>query len=51
MADIAELGSAYWLVIVAGAMFTLARFSEAFLVIRAQVLGLRWPGPRQSLPL
>jgi MFS family permease len=33
--DIGELGSAYWLVVVAGAIFTLARFSEAFLVIRA----------------
>ena len=39
-----ELGSAYWLVIVAGAVFTLARFSEAFLVIRArdQGLALAW---------
>ncbi len=40
MADIAELGSAYWLVIVAGTVFTLARFSEAFLVIRAIDAGL-----------
>ncbi|HET9572453.1 MAG TPA: MFS transporter [Methyloceanibacter sp.] len=40
LADIRELGSAYWLVIVAGAVFTLARFSEAFLVIRAKDGGL-----------
>jgi MFS family permease len=39
-ADVRELGSAYWLVIVAGAVFTLARFSEAFLVIRAKDSGL-----------
>ena len=39
--DIKELGSAYWLVIVAGAVFTLARFSEAFLVIRATRSGAR----------
>ncbi len=42
--DIKQLGSAYWVVIVAGAVFTLARFSEAFLVIRAndQGLALAW---------
>ena len=42
--DIKQLGSAYWLVTVAGAVFTLARFSEAFLVIRAtdQGLALAW---------
>jgi MFS family permease len=39
-AEIRELGSAYWLVIVAGTVFTLARFSEAFLVIRANEGGL-----------
>jgi MFS family permease len=39
-ADVRELGSAYWLVIVTGAVFTLARFSEAFLVIRAKDSGL-----------
>ncbi len=38
--EIRELGSAYWLVIVAGTVFTLARFSEAFLVIRARDGGL-----------
>ena len=40
MADVAALGSAYWFVIVAGTVFTLARFSEAFLVIRAVDAGL-----------
>jgi MFS family permease len=35
-----EFGGAYWLVVIAGAVFTLARFSEAFLILRAQQLGL-----------
>jgi MFS family permease len=35
-----ELGAAYWWVVGAGAIFTLARFSEAFLILRAQQLGL-----------
>lgn len=34
------LPRAYWWVVVAGAMLTLARFSEAFLVLRAQQGGL-----------
>ncbi len=38
--EIAALGRPYWLVIGAGAIFTLARFSEAFLVLRAQEAGL-----------
>ena len=38
--DIGALGGAYWLVVAAGAIFTLARFSEAFLVIRARDGGL-----------
>jgi len=38
--SLARLGSAYWWVVVAGAVFTLARFSEAFLVLRAQQGGL-----------
>jgi MFS family permease len=33
---LAELGGAYWFVVAAGAVFTLARFSEAFLILRAQ---------------
>ena len=35
-----ELGSAYWLVVMVGCVFTLARFSEAFLILRAQQQGL-----------
>lgn len=35
-----ELGGAYWWVVAVGAVFTLARFSEAFLVLRAEQLGL-----------
>jgi len=35
-----ELGGAYWFVVVAGGVFTLARFSEAFLILRAQQHGL-----------
>jgi len=39
--NLARLGSAYWLVVLLGALFTLARFSEAFLLLRAEDLGLR----------
>jgi len=34
------LSGAYWFVVATGAVFTLARFSEAFLILRAQQLGL-----------
>ena len=37
---LSELSSAYWFVVVAGAIFSLARFSEAFLLLRAQQQGL-----------
>ena len=37
---LARLGGAYWRVVAIGAVFTLARFSEAFLVLRAQQLGM-----------
>jgi len=37
---LAGLGSAYWLVVGAGSALTLARFSEAFLLLRAQSIGL-----------
>ncbi len=35
-----DLPLRYWLVVLLGAVFTLARFSEAFLILRAQDLGL-----------
>ncbi|MFV0284098.1 MAG: MFS transporter [Castellaniella sp.] len=34
------LGAAYWRVVTIGAVFTLARFSEAFLILRGQDMGL-----------
>jgi len=37
---LSEFGGAYWSVVLAGGVFTLARFSEAFLILRAQQLGL-----------
>ncbi|MBV9627427.1 MAG: MFS transporter [Xanthobacteraceae bacterium] len=37
---LAKLGRAYWLVVIVGSLFTLARFSEAFLLLRAQSIGL-----------
>lgn len=39
-ADAAHLPWRYWLVVLAGAVFTLARFSDAFLVLRAEDVGL-----------
>ncbi len=38
--NLRRLSSAYWWVVVLGAVFTLARFSEAFLVLRAQQGGM-----------
>jgi MFS family permease len=38
--SLARLGPAYWWVVGIGAVFTLARFSEAFLVLRAQQGGM-----------
>jgi nitrate/nitrite transporter NarK len=40
VADARRLPSRYWLVVLLGAVFTLARFSEAFLLLRAQDVGL-----------
>jgi len=34
------LGAVYWRVVAVGVVFTLARFSEAFLILRAQNIGL-----------
>jgi MFS family permease len=39
-ADAKRLPSRYWFVVFLGAIFTLARFSEAFLILRAQDVGL-----------
>jgi len=39
-ANLRRLSGSYWWVVVIGATFTLARFSEAFLVLRAQQGGL-----------
>jgi MFS family permease len=38
--DLKTLGAAYWIVVGIGAVLTLARFSEAFLILRAQTAGL-----------
>lgn len=35
-----HLGRNYWMVVALGTVFTLARFSEAFLILRAQSIGL-----------
>jgi MFS family permease len=40
LSDAKRLPPGYWLVVLLGAVFTLARFSEAFLVLRAQDAGL-----------
>ena len=39
--DITELSRAYWLVVAFGGVFTLARFSEAFLLLRAENVGMK----------
>jgi MFS family permease len=39
-ANLRRLGASYWWVVALGAVFTLARFSEAFLVLRAQQGGM-----------
>ncbi|WP_443701292.1 MFS transporter [Pseudomonas sp.] len=35
-----DFSSGYWWIVIVGGVFTLARFSEAFLVLRAQQIGL-----------
>lgn len=40
IANLKRLSLNYWAVVMFGAVFTLARFSEAFLVLRAQQLGV-----------
>ena len=39
-ANLSRLSRSYWWVVIIGAVFTLARFSEAFLVLRAQQGGI-----------
>jgi MFS family permease len=39
-AEIARLGGAFWIVVTIAGLFTLARFSEAFLLLRAQSVGM-----------
>lgn len=46
-ANLRRLGAGYWWVVIVGAAFTLARFSEAFLVLRARDAGL----PAALVPL
>ena len=46
-AELAQLGAAFWTVVVLGTVLTLARFSEAFLVLRAADTGL----PETWVPL
>jgi MFS family permease len=38
--DLSTLGRPFWLVVMTGVIFTLARFSEAFLIVRAMDAGL-----------
>src|SRR4051794_14315157 len=42
--EMRRYGGTFWMIVVAGGLFTLARFSEAFLVLRASQAGLadRW---------
>lgn len=40
LTDAKRLPLRYWLIVLLGAVFTLARFSEAFLILRAQEVGL-----------
>jgi MFS family permease len=40
LAAVRRLGARYWMILLLGATFALARFSEAFLLLRAQSVGL-----------
>lgn len=46
-AALQRLGAGYWFVVVLGGVFTLARFSQAFLVLRAQSVAI----PLAEIPL
>ncbi|MGD2155576.1 MAG: MFS transporter [Anaerolineales bacterium] len=47
LTEFAKLDTGYWLVLLIGVVFTLARFSEAFLLLRGEGLGL----PARQVPL
>jgi len=38
--DVFQLPTSYWMVVIFGSLFTLARFSEAFLLLRAEDVGV-----------
>jgi MFS family permease len=40
-ADVKMLGHAFWFIVAFGSIFTLARFSEAFILLRAQGVGVQ----------
>lgn len=40
LADVRGMGRRFWSIVLLGVVFTLARFSEAFLILRAQGVGL-----------
>ena len=40
LGDLRTIGATYWIIVSIGAVLTLARFSEAFLILRAQASGL-----------
>ena len=42
-AEVRDMGRPFWSVVALGVVFTLARFSEAFLILRAQGVGLPLP--------
>lgn len=46
-AELARLGRSYWSIVVVATVFTLARFSEAFLLLRANEFGV----PTATVPL
>lgn len=46
-AGLRQLGAGFWWVVATGALFTLARFSEAFLILRAHQFGV----PLRLIPL
>lgn len=41
ISDIKKLDRRFWFIVVFGSIFTLARFSEAFILLRAQVVGVK----------